>query len=303
MKESTFKGYKDYPIHLYEWDEVDKPKAVVQLVHGMVEHLGRYDDFAKYLNSKGYIVLGDDHRAHGKTSGKEKQGFVPEGDCYFDTLEDLAKITDYAKEKYNLPVYLFGHSYGSFLSQGYIQKYADKIEAVILCGSAKQKGIDVATGRVVANVQTAFCGKDAKANLIKKLTFDVYDKKFTPRMPGGWVNRDANEVKKYLNDEFCAYTCSLGFYKSFFNALKEIYKKKNLANVPQNLPIFIISGSKDPVGKDGKLVVKLYDMYKELGVKNVQMKLYEGARHEILNELCKQEVYDDVVKFIQDCEK
>ena len=107
MKEIKFAGYKNYPINLYIWDEVDNPKCVVQLVHGMVEHLGRYDEFARFLNSKGYIVLGDDHRAHGKTSGKADLGKAPEGDCYWDTVEDLKLISDYAKEHYGLPLVLF----------------------------------------------------------------------------------------------------------------------------------------------------------------------------------------------------
>ncbi len=301
MKELKFAGYKNYPINLYVWDEVQNPVAIVQLVHGMVEHLGRYDDFAKYLNSKGYIVLGDDHRAHGKTAGLDSLGMVPDGDCYWDTIEDLKLINKYAYETYNLPVVLFGHSYGSFLTQGYLQQASDTISAVVLCGSAFQDGIDVKTGRLVANVQYALFGKDKRANLIKKLSFDGYDKKFKPVVPFGWGNRDDKERIKYLEDPMCNYVCSLGFYKSFFNALKVICKKENLDKIRKDIPMLIISGGDDPVGKSGKLVTRLFDKYKDVGIQNIDIKLYSGARHEILNEINKDEVYDDVWKFIDSC--
>ena len=303
MKEIKFAGYKNYPINLYIWDEVDKPKCVVQLVHGMVEHLGRYDEFARFLNSKGYIVLGDDHRAHGKTSGKADLGKTPEGDCYWDTVEDLKLITDYAKEQYNLPIVLFGHSYGSFLSQGYIQSASDKLTACVLCGSAFQDGADVKAGRLVANIQATLIGKDKPAKFIKKLSFDAYDKQFDPPVPFAWGNRDDAERQKYLDDEYCNYVCSIGFYQSFFNALKVICKQENIDKIKKDLPIFIISGDKDPVGKYGESVNKLYGKYKESGIENVTIKLYSGARHEILNEINKQEVFDDVLSFLDKCNR
>lgn len=298
MKEMTFEGYKNYPVHLYVWDEVENPKAVVQLVHGMVEYLARYDEFAKYLNANGFIVLGDDHRAHGKTAGKQNLGIAPEEDCYWDTIEDLKLINKFAKEKYGLPIYIFGHSYGSFLTQGFLQQASDSVQGAILSGSAFKNGIDSKIGRMIANVQCAFCGKDKRANFIKKMSFDAFDKEFSPSVSFAWGNRDNAEREKYLNDEMCVFVCSLGFYKSLFNALKVICKDKNLDKIRKDLPIYIISGDCDPVGKYGEDVKKLYDKYKKIGIKNVDMKLYEGARHEILNEINKKEVYGDVLAFL-----
>lgn len=298
MREITFSGYGDYPLNLCIWDEVQKPVGVVQIIHGMAEHAARYDEFAQYLNRVGFIVLGDDHRGHGKTCGVDRLGIVPEGDCFWDTLRDEMKISEYAAEQWNLPLFVFGHSYGSFLTQAYLQNASDKARAVILCGSAKQNGADAKLGRMVANAQCSLLGKDKKAKLIRKLSFGAYDKSFKgEKKEAGWINRDDVEREKYLNDPLCNATLSLGFYKSFFNALGALYKKKNLERIDKNLPLLILSGDQDPVGGKGKLVVKLLQTYQEIGMKRVEMKLYRDARHELTNEINKNEVFRDVADF------
>lgn len=302
MKEIVFYGYKDYKLNLAVWDEVEKPSAVIQILHGMAEHIGRYDDFARYLNSKGYVVLGDDHRGHGKTAGKDNLGKVPEGDCFFDTVQDEIAITKYAADTYGLPVIIFGHSYGSFLTQAYIQRNSGAIAGAVLCGSACQNGMDVKAGKILAKLQCAVCGADASAGLIRKMSFGAYDAQFiTEKKEFAWGNRDDKEREKYLADPMCNFTLSLGFYKSFFKALSKIYRSKNLSNIRKDLPLFIISGDRDPVGGNGKLVSKLYEKYIDAGLANVSMKLYPEARHEILNELNKEEVYGDVNDFIETC--
>lgn len=300
MKESVLRGFRDYPIRLYVWDEVEKPIGIVQIVHGMAEHMARYDAFARFLNSRGFIALGDDHRGHGKTCGADRLGIVPEGDCYEDTLHDEIMISDYATNEWkDLPLFVFGHSYGSFLTQGYLQQAGERAKAVVLCGSAKQDGLDAKFGRIVANLQCALYGKDKPAKLIRKLSFGSYDKKFKDEKKAfAWGNRDDREREKYLADPMCDFTLSLGFYKSFFNALGRIYKKENLEKVPKDVPLFIISGDRDPVGGDGKLVSKLADTYREIGVKDVEIKLYKDARHELTNELNKEEVFEDVAAFL-----
>lgn len=300
--EMKFKGYKDYELNVYVWDEVKTPKAVVQIAHGMAEDAARYEDFAKFLNKNGYIVIADDHRAHGKTA-QGKLGIVPkDSDCYFDTIEDMALLTDYAKETYKVPVILFGHSYGSFLSQGYIEKHSDKIVSCVLCGSARMDIPDAKLGGMVANVQNAIFGADKPAKMIAAMSFGNYEKPFKDENRlNAWLNRDVAECDKYNANPMCGYILSIGFYKSFFNGLKQIYGDAP-KQIRKDLPIFIISGDKDPVGGMGELVKNLYEMYKELGF-NVEMKLYEGARHEILNEINKQEVYNDALKFFDNNNK
>ncbi|MDE5618706.1 MAG: lysophospholipase, partial [Clostridia bacterium] len=177
MKEMEFNGYKDYKLNVAVWDEVDNPKAVVQIMHGMVEHIARYDDFAKFLNANRYIVIGDDHRGHGKTA-KRKLGVVPAGDCFRDTVEDAIAIGKYAIDTYKKPLLLFGHSYGSFLSQNYIQKAGDQLKAVVLCGSACKNTPDVKAGKLVANIQSSLFGSDKPANLIKDMSFGPFIAQF-----------------------------------------------------------------------------------------------------------------------------
>ena len=258
MKEIIFYGYKDYKLNLAVWDDVANPRAVVQILHGMAEHIARYDAFARYLNSKGYVVLGDDHRGHGKTAGQANLGKVPDGDCFFDTVQDEILITKYAEDTYKLPVIVFGHSYGSFLTQAYIQRNSGVIAGAVLCGSACQNGMDVKAGKLISALQCAIYGKDSEAGMIRKMSFGAYDAQFiTENKEFAWGNRDDHER--------------------------------------------IISGDRDPVGGNGKLVSRLYEKYIDAGLACVSMKLYPEARHEILNELNKEEVYGDVNDFIEAC--
>lgn len=302
MKQFILEGYRGYDLWLTVWDDVKSPKAVVQILHGMAEHIARYADFAAYLNSLGYIVIGDDHRAHGRTAGESRLGMVPDGDCFADTIQDEIIITEYAKHEYGLPLIVFGHSYGSFLAQGYIQRASGDVIGAVLCGSACQTGAPVLLGKIVASVQTALQGKDAPAELIRKLSFGAYDAKFkSERKPFAWGNRDDAEREKYLADKYCDFTLSAGFYKSFFGGLSRLYKANALSSIRKDLPLFIISGDKDPVGGMGKLVVKLYNKYVSIGMTRVSMKLYPDARHELLNELNKQDVYSDIADFLDSC--
>ena len=291
-----FESFDKTKIHYYKWDEVDKPKGVVQIIHGMAEYAGRYENFAKYLNSVGYIVFADDHRAHGETAPDEsKIGKYDGENLFFDTLKDELFISKKLKEEYNLPLFVFGHSYGSFLTQVYIQN-SNIYDKAIICGSALMKGrVDVKLGLLIAKLTKAFKGKDANAKLIEKINFGGYNKKFKE---GVWLNSVKEEAEKYYADKFCGKSFSAKFYVDFFGAFSKIYKKKNLLKIDKTKPIFIIAGNDDPVGSMGKSVTKLYNFYKKLGL-DAYVKLYSGARHEILNEKIKNEVYEDIREFLE----
>ena len=298
----VLKGKDGYEFSVSFWLPDGKVKGIVQILHGMVEYIDRYDDFARYLCNLGFAVAGDDHRGHGFTAGEENLGKVPDGHTYFDTVDDAIILTDYLQSKYpDVPTIVFGHSYGSFLAQGYIQQNSDKINGCVLCGSARMDNSDVKMGRKVANMQFKLYGKDKPANLIRKLSFGGYDKPFKhEKRKNAWLNRDVDACEKYNNDKFCNYTMSIGFYKYFFDGLIKIYEQDRLDKINKDLPLFIISGDKDPVGNMGKLVRELYDLYVDNGIKNVKIKLYNNARHEILNELNKTEVYQDVSDWIKE---
>ena len=297
----VLKGKDGYEFSVSFWLPDGKIKGIVQILHGMVEYIDRYDDFARYLCNLGFAVAGDDHRGHGFTAGEENLGKVPDGHTYFDTVDDAIILTDYLQSKYpDVPTIVFGHSYGSFLAQGYIQQNSDKINGCVLCGSARMDNSDVKMGRKVANMQFKLYGKDKPAHLIRKLSFGGYDKPFKHEKRNAWLNRDVDACEKYNNDKFCNYTMSIGFYKYFFDGLIKIYEQERLDKINKDLPLFIISGDKDPVGNMGKLVRELYDLYVDNGIKNVKIKLYNNARHEILNELNKAEVYQDVSDWIKE---
>ncbi len=296
MKTEKFKSFDGTVLQCYLWDNVRNAKGVVQISHGMAEHARRYDDFANYLNQNGFIVFADDHRAHGMTSTKQSAKGVKgyhKGNIYFDTVQDECAITKMLKDRYNLPVIYLGHSYGSMVGQRYIEECKDYTGAV-LSGSAMMKGAILSTGAAVANLQYKTLGGEKTGKLLDKLSFGNYNKPFkADKIPFAWLSRDKEQVKKYILDEQCGNVMSIAFFKFFLCGLKESYKKENLAKIDVNKPIAIFSGEKDPVGGNGKLVNKLYNQYKTLGVKDLSVKLYPDARHEILNEVNREEVYAD----------
>lgn len=280
-------------IHVAVWDDVKDPKAVVQIVHGMAEHIGRYDEFARVLNAHGYIVLGDDHRAHGLTDA-DRLGKAEAGkDLFADTLTDLKGITDYAKATYGLPVIVFGHSYGSFLTQAYLLDYSDGIVACILSGSARQPNAGVNFGRFMAN-RKAKKHADDPGKLFASQTFEKYDKKIGEGT-NAWLCRDKESNARFDADPLCGFVCSNGFYRYLFRGLTRL-NRSDFTEVRADLPLFVIYGGEDYVGGCGKLAAKLVRKYEKAGL-TVEEKKYEGARHELTNELNRAEVFDDVVDF------
>ncbi len=296
MNEFILNSHDNFPLHCVCWDEVEKPKGILQISHGMAEHIYRYDSFAKFLNSRGYMVFGNDQRAHGQSvSDPSRIGMaVNDGDLFVDTVKDQIFISNYLKEKYDLPIFFLGHSYGSFIGQAYIQQ-CDIAKAVILMGSAYQKNALVGFATFVASLTQAFKGKDAPAKLIAELSFGQYGKLFENNM---WLTRDKAEHDKYVADPLCGSIFSASFYKSFMKQSQNAYNKKSLENIRKDLPLLVVSGQDDPVGGQGKSTTKLYEMYKALGLKNAELKLYEGMRHEVLNELGRDLVYVDILNFL-----
>ena len=277
-----FKSFDGKEIYVHEWLNAANPKGVVQIVHGMTEHAGRYAAFASFLNEHGYLVVADDHRGHGKTD-PDSLGYTP-GDMFVDTVRDEGAITDHYKGLYpDLKYFIFGFSYGSFLTQSYIAKYGDKIDGAVIAGSNHKKDFEVYLGSVVAHLK----GAKKPAKLIEKLSFGAYAKKFKD---GQWLSADAENNGGYVEDPFCGFTCSNRFYRDFFRGLKSLYTKKYIAGLKKDLPVLLASGENDPVGNMGKGVKKLYKFYIEkAGMRNVEMALFENSRHEFLNEKTDRE--------------
>lgn len=296
MKQIMMDTFDKKKISVNIWDKVDNIKGGVLIAHGMAEHPDRYDDFALFLNKLGYVVLADDHRGHRYSAAGEK-GQV-DGNSFVQTIKDMDMLVDYIKNTYNTEVSLIGHSYGSFLSQAYIEKYSNKLKGVILSGTAYMKSPLIAAGLTIASTQNMLFGEDKPGKLIDKMSFGAYNKPFESQgQQFAWLSRDTEQVDKYEKDEFCGYVMSLGFYKYFFKGIMGMYGQDKY-NINKKLPILIAVGSDDPVSQNAKLATKLYNFYKELGI-NVNYKVYEGARHEILNETNRAEVYEDFKNFLE----
>ena len=292
-----YTSYDGKQIYVREWTDVKEPAGVVQIAHGMNEYAARYDRFARALNALGYIVVADDHRGHGDTDA-DTLGFC-EGDMFSDTLKDMAGIAKHYGEKYpGIKYVLFGFSYGSFLTQAFIEKYARFLDGAVIAGSSRQNAAAVRAGRVFAGIGGAFKGKDAPAKFVNNVVFGGYDKK-----AGGekfsWLSTDEENNEKYRADPFCMYVCSNNFFSCFFKGLSGLYKKKNAAGLDRELPLLLISGADDPVGGE-KGVGRLHDFYKKQGVKRAEKYLIAGSRHEFLNEKAHfDEAFGKISAFIK----
>lgn len=300
MKNYYFNSHDNEKIFLHTWEDVENPIGVIQIFHGMAEHAARYDHFAKYLNSKGYIVFADDHRGHGKTAESiETLGYI--GDHGFDKIvEDEYFITKQIKSKYpSLPIFIFAHSFGSFVGQEFINRYSSEVNGVILSGSAKQSGIDFRAGLLVTSFYRLL-GKDSKKNaFLESIIFGGYNKKEKDNNSKfAWLSADKEQVKKYEDDPYCGTIFTTNFYHNMFTGFKHLYLKEKQDNIDRALPILIISGEMDPVGKYGKMVKELFTYYNNLGVKDVSIKLYPNGRHELINEVNNSDVYKYISEWI-----
>lgn len=287
MIEDSFKSFDGKELHYY-LVEAEKPKAVVQIVHGMQEHAKRYLPFMEFLQKNGYTSFASDLRGHGK-SMDEIPGYS-DGDIFQEIVKDQIEITKFLKEKYNLPVYIFGHSFGSFITQYYIANSDNIASKAVLCGSTFTNNALYKFGKFFAKLTCAFKGKKHEAKLIENMSLKGYGKKFPN---GNWLSRDEENWEKYKADEFCGQPFPASFYLSMFKNGAKNYK--NIGNI--DIPVLIISGTSDPVsGKNAKGAEKLYRVYKDNGI-DVQLILYDRARHELLNETNKEDVYKDVLEF------
>lgn len=296
----SFTDTDGFEIYVFVWEPPAgvAPNAVVQIEHGAAEHALRYERVARVLNEHGYIVYADDHRGHGKTAGKmDKAGICGPGG-WNGMVSDTRQLTGIIKEKHpGLPIFLLGHSMGSFMAQQYIQNWGEELSGVILSGST---GISIVDPAVVAMAEQATQGGavDQPSELFVGL-FTGMNQPFEPaRTPFDWLSRDEDEVQKYVDDPWCGFLFSNGMAYEFLLGMTNLFDPASGARIPKDLPVYIISGEIDPVGvNDG--VMALANRYKdELGIQDVSYKLYPGARHEILNETNRDEVHADILAWL-----
>lgn len=293
----TFMGSNGQEIFSWCWRTPQKPQGIVQIFHGMAEHAQRYTEIAQYLNKESFAVYACDMRGHGRTGELSSDSCHMDPDGFCRSIEDQALLMEQIGQEYpGIPLVILGHSFGSFLAQEFIKHYGSRISGVILSGSSLMKGADIRAAYILSRLTMIF-GSRKPCRLLNRLSFGGYNKAIkNPSSEFSWLSRDESIVKMYDEDHFCGNVLSNGFYKCFFDGLYRLYD--GMGKIPLDLPIYILSGDEDPVGKYGRGAKKLYEVYSKLGVKDLRIKLYPGARHEIINEINRAEVYQDILQWL-----
>ena len=287
-------------IHACRWIPEGQPKAVVQLIHGIAEFVERYDDFANFLTRQGFLVVAEDHMGHGQSiNGDGIRGYFHGG--WFTAIEDSMQLMKDTKAEFpELPYILFGHSMGSFMARTILCKYPDcGLTAAIICGTGWQPAFALPA---LIKVIDGICKKDeTKPNeKLQGMVFGSYNKKVEhPRTEFDWLSRDARVVDAYIAHPLCGFTASAGLLRDMMKGIYFIEQKQNLQNMNKTLPVFFIAGGDDPVGPYGKGVRKAAEEFRKAGMEDVSIRIYPLCRHEILNEINREEVYEDVLHWIE----
>ena len=284
-------------IHASEWIPEGTVRAVLQISHGMVEYIGRYDRFAQYLNEHGFYVVGNDHLGHGEAVvSDEKLGYFKDPDGNECVIADLHRLRQITEKKYpGVPYFMLGHSMGSFLIRQYMMLYGQGLSGVIVMGTGSQPGPVLKAGKAVCRAIAAVRGWQHRSQLVNIMAFASNNQKFRPaRTHMDWLTKDTEIVDAYLKNPWCTYTFTLNGFYQMFRGIQFVQNPDNIAKIPKGLPLLVVSGADDPVGAFGKGVRAVYDGFLTAGVKDVEMVLYDEDRHEILNETDYEMVYGDL---------
>lgn len=299
----TFKTKDGLDIHTVRWlpDEDTDVRAVVQIAHGMAEHAARYDRFAQALCDAGFAVYANDHRGHGKTAGSlENVGYFADQNGFWLVIDDLGQLVNIAKDNHpDLPVFLLGHSMGSILARAFIFDSSAEIRGAILSGTVGDPGLLGKIGLLVAKLVSKVKGRRSPSPLLTKMSFKEFNKPFKPiRTEFDWLSRDEAEVDKYVADPFCGGVFSAGFRVDFLGGLNVLLDPESINRIPKDFSILLFSGDQDPCGDNTIGVKQVHDSYVKAGLEDVTCKFYEGGRHEMLNEVNRDEVYADVIAWM-----
>lgn len=282
---------------------IDQPKAIVQVLHGMAEHSARYARLAQALAAAGYSTYAHDHRGHGQSIPEGgSPGHKADSDGWNRIVEDAHGVNrEIAKRHPNVPIVMLGHSMGSFVLQQLLFEHPSDMIGAALSGSNGKPPPIAMLGKLVARLERARVGKRKSSPVMQKLTFEDYNKAFAPnRTEFDWLSRDTDEVDKYVADPLCGFAVSTQVWIDMLAALDRISNPANVAKVPKGMPIYLFAGNRDPVGDYGKGVKRLYEAYKRAAVFDVRLKLYPDARHEILNEMNREEVTSDFLAWLDE---
>ena len=285
-------------IHAVKWIPEKEIKAVLQISHGMLEHIERYDEFANYMAEHGILATGNDHIGHGSSIiNEEYRGFFGEEDGNYVLIEDMHSLMNIIKNEYpDKPYFILGHSMGSFLTRQFITIYGNEVDGVIISGTGQQPLGIIRFGMFITKFIASFKGWSYRSKFVNFLTLGGNNNKFKPaRTKFDWLTRDDDIVDNYILDTRINFIFTLNGFYNMFKGMLKMNEQKNLNNIPVNLPMIFLSGEKDSVGRFGKDVLKAFSIYEDLSMNNISMKLYNGDRHEILNELDREQVYEDIL--------
>lgn len=278
-----------------------EPRAIVQIIHGIAEYISRYDEFMSFLADNGIIAVGTDHLGHGKSIESEEQtGFFAYDNGWDYVVRDEEVLRLAMHENYpELPIIVFGHSMGSFMTRTLLIRYPDAFNAAIISGTGNQGAALVNGGLFMGNLVTGLWGAHHYSKFLNNLAFGSYNKIYeNPKTEYDWLSRDEANVQKYIDDPLCGFIPSCSLFRDMMTGVKFITNKKNLTAMNKDMPVYFMSGDMDPVGECGKGVQKAYNNFLEAGMKDVSIKLYPGGRHEMLNEINKDEVYADILAWL-----
>lgn len=291
--------YGPRKIHAVMW-EVERPIGIIQLVHGMVEYVERYEPFARFANQAGYIVVGNDHVGHGK-SAKTAEDFGRFPDRWQCLIDDVHSLKEQVQEEYpDLPYFMLGHSMGSYVVRLYLAKYHEPLAGAIIMGTGQQSQMLTGSGIAVAKMIKSFRGANYRSKLLENMSTGSFNKSFKPnRTSSDWINRDPREVDKYLSDPYIKFRPTVNMYLGIFYMSHLATQEKWIQAMPHDLPILVVSGGQDPVGEFGKGVGKFNQLLQDNGFSKVTFKLFKDDRHEVLNEYNKDEVMQYLLDWIE----
>lgn len=291
-----------HQLHGALWVPGGRVRGVVQLVHGISEYVLRYQPFAHFLTRHGWSVVGHDHLGHGGTAaGREEYGWFSHREGWRYITQDTRAVRVWAGERWpGVPYVMLGHSMGSFVARTYLIAYPGTVDGAILSGTGQEPAPLVALGRLAAALEVRRLGPRGQSALIRMFSLGAYNRRFAPtRTTADWICRDAAVVDAYLADPLCNFYPTASMFGAMMRGLQFIAKPANLAKMDPNTPVYLFSGDRDPVGGMGKGVEKVAALFRRAGCADLSLKLYPGGRHEMLNETNRDQVYQDVLAWLE----
>ena len=303
-EELTYKSRdRQSTIHAIKWIPEGQPVALLQIIHGMQEYIDRYDEFARYLAEKGILVMGNDHLGHGKSvTGNGTYGFFCKDDPATVLVRDAHRLKKTVQEEYpGVPVFILGHSFGSFVAREYITRYGTGIQGAIIQGTAFMPTGTINSLTSLVNFMQVIMGTKYRSTMINNMAFKGYLNKIpNPRTKFDWLSHNEESIDKYIADPADNFVFTLNGFGTMAELLKRVQDKDKMEDIPKKLPILITSGKEDPVGDYGEAPMKLFDIYKkQLQLENVELKLYDGMRHELQQEIGREQVFADQYEWLK----